>query len=66
MLVKVIRDLFDEDFTGLLVSGDEAWGTINDYVNSVAPELVPRMSTSTRPPVPMARMCSPCTASTNS
>ena len=44
VLVKVIRDLFNEDFTGLIVSGDEAWDTINEYVNSVAPELVPRMN----------------------
>ncbi len=44
VLVKVIRDLFNEDFNGLIVSGDEAWNTINDYVNSVAPELLPRMT----------------------
>jgi len=44
VLVKVIRDLFNEDFTGLIVSGDEAWNTINEYVSSVAPELVPRMN----------------------
>jgi ribonuclease E len=44
VLVKVIRDLFNEDFSGLIVSGDDAWATINDYVNSVAPELVPRMT----------------------
>ena len=44
VLVKVIRDLFNEDFAGLIVSGDEAWNTINDYVNSVAPELVPRLT----------------------
>jgi ribonuclease E len=44
VLVKVIRDLFNEDFSGLIVSGDDAWGTINDYVNSVAPELVPRLT----------------------
>ncbi|MDT5208826.1 MAG: ribonuclease, partial [Mycobacterium sp.] len=44
VLVKVIRDLFNEDFTGLIVSGDEAWTTINEYVNSVAPELVPRLT----------------------
>ncbi len=44
VLVKVIRDLFNEDFTGLIVSGDEAWQTINDYVTSVAPELLPRMT----------------------
>ncbi|MDX1873943.1 translation initiation factor IF-2 N-terminal domain-containing protein [Mycolicibacterium sp. 120266] len=44
VLVKVIRDLFNEDFSGLIVSGDEAWNTINGYVNSVAPELVSRMT----------------------
>jgi ribonuclease E len=44
VLVKVIRDLFNEDFSGLIVSGDEAWNTINEYVNSVAPDLVPRLT----------------------
>ena len=44
VLVKVIRDLFNEDFAGLLVSGDEAWTTINEYVNSVAPELVSKLT----------------------
>ena len=44
VLVKVIRDLFNEDFSKLVVSGDEAWNTINGYVNSVAPELLSRMS----------------------
>ena len=44
VLVKVIRDLFNEDFTGLIVSGDDAWNTITEYVNSVAPELVPRLT----------------------
>ncbi|MGE5693778.1 MAG: Rne/Rng family ribonuclease [Candidatus Sericytochromatia bacterium] len=44
VLVKVIRDLFNEDFSRLVVSGDDAWNTINEYVNSVAPELVPRLT----------------------
>jgi ribonuclease E len=44
VLVKVIRDLFNEDFTGLIVSGEDAWTTINEYVNSVAPDLVPRLN----------------------
>lgn len=44
VLVKVIRDLFNEDFSKLVVSGDEAWNTISNYVNSVAPELLTRMS----------------------
>jgi ribonuclease E len=44
VLVKVIRDLFNEDFAQLIVSGDEAWTTINEYVNSVAPELVSKLN----------------------
>ncbi|HWF29719.1 MAG TPA: Rne/Rng family ribonuclease [Mycobacterium sp.] len=44
VLVKVIRDLFNEDFAGLIVSGDEAWNTINEYVSSVAPELVSKLT----------------------
>jgi ribonuclease E len=44
VLVKVIRDLFNEDFGQLIVSGDDAWTTINDYVNSVAPELVSKLN----------------------
>jgi ribonuclease E len=44
VLVKVIRDLFNEDFSGLIVSGDNAWETINEYVNSVAPDLVSKLT----------------------
>ncbi len=44
VLVKVIRDLFNEDFAELIVSGEEAWTTINEYVNSVAPELVSKLN----------------------
>ncbi|WP_018599243.1 Rne/Rng family ribonuclease [Mycobacterium sp. 155] len=44
VLVKVIRDLFNEDFSGLIVSGDDAWNTINSYVNTVAPDLVSRLT----------------------
>ncbi|WP_085240238.1 Rne/Rng family ribonuclease [Mycobacterium europaeum] len=44
VLVKVIRDLFNEDFAGLIVSGDEAWTTITEYVNSVAPDLVSKLN----------------------
>ncbi|WKG01601.1 Rne/Rng family ribonuclease [Mycolicibacterium sp. HK-90] len=44
VLVKVIRDLFNEDFSNLIVSGDDAWNTINSYVNTVAPDLVGRLT----------------------
>ena len=44
VLVKVIRDLFNEDFSGLIVSGGDAWKTITEYVESVAPELVSKLT----------------------
>ena len=44
VLVKVVRDLFNEDFSGLIVSGDQAWETITSYVDSVAPELVSKLT----------------------
>jgi hypothetical protein len=36
MTVRVIRDVFNEDFTQLVVSGDAAWAEVSDYVASVA------------------------------
>ncbi len=43
LLVKVVRDLFTEDFTSLVVQGDTAWETIDAYVRHVAPELLERV-----------------------
>ncbi|MFC5948210.1 translation initiation factor IF-2 N-terminal domain-containing protein, partial [Pseudonocardia lutea] len=43
LLVKVVRDQFNEDFSALIVSGDEAWETVSNYVSHVAPELADRM-----------------------
>jgi ribonuclease E len=43
LAVRVVRDVFNEDFTKLVVQGDGAWKTICDYVDSVAPELAPRL-----------------------
>lgn len=44
VLVKVVRDLFNEDFSKLIIEGDVAWGTIDDYVKSVAPDLLSRIN----------------------
>ena len=43
LLVKVVRDQFNEDFSRLVVSGEDAWDTIDAYVRHVAPELVDRL-----------------------
>lgn len=43
MLVKVVRDLFNEDFDKLVVDGDRPWNTVSAYVKSVAPDLYERL-----------------------
>ena len=44
LTVRVIRDVFNEDFAQMVVAGDAAWAQINDYVGSVAPDLAPRLT----------------------
>ena len=43
MLVKVIRDLFNEDFSKLVIEGDKAWTTTSNYVETVAPDMMDRL-----------------------
>ncbi|AUG77203.1 ribonuclease E/G [Kitasatospora sp. MMS16-BH015] len=43
MTVRVVRDIFNEDFTKVIVSGDVAWKTIHEYVGGVAPDLAERL-----------------------
>src|SRR5699024_10481002 len=44
LLIKVVRDLFNEDFAGLVVEGDKAWETVSGYIQRVAPELMERVT----------------------
>ena len=43
LTIKVVRDVFNEDFSKLIVSGEEAWDTIEAYVTYVAPDLLGRL-----------------------
>ncbi|GAA3618444.1 hypothetical protein GCM10022199_23660 [Marihabitans asiaticum] len=43
MTVRVIRDIFNEDFSEMVVSGDDAWREIRGYVTDVAPDLADRL-----------------------
>ncbi|MDN5805355.1 MAG: ribonuclease E/G, partial [Microlunatus sp.] len=43
LTVRVIRDVFNEDFSKLVVSGDKAWTQVQDYLSSVAPDLAQRL-----------------------
>src|SRR4051794_8769183 len=44
MTIRVVRDIFNEDFRSLVVSGDDAWDMLEPYVSHVAPDLRDRMS----------------------
>ncbi len=43
LLVKIVRDVFNEDFTKLIIDGDAARGTIEEYLDAVAPDLKDRV-----------------------
>ena len=42
LTLKVVRDLFTEDFAKLVIQGDDAWDTVQGYVAHVAPDLEDR------------------------
>jgi ribonuclease E len=44
LTIRVIRDVFNEDFGELIVSGDEGWAEVDEYVSYVAPHLADRLS----------------------
>ncbi|MGY1650844.1 Rne/Rng family ribonuclease [Geodermatophilus sp. SYSU D01119] len=44
LAIRVIRDVFNEDFSELVVQGDEAWDTVEAYVAHVSPELTGRLT----------------------
>jgi ribonuclease E len=44
LTIRVVRDVFNEDFNKLIVSGDDGWDTIDEYVRYVAPHLADRLS----------------------
>ena len=43
LTVRVIRDVFNEDFTSLVVAGEQAWTEVSEYINDVAPDLAGRL-----------------------
>jgi Rne/Rng family ribonuclease len=43
LTVRVIRDIFNEDFRRLVVQGNEAWDDINNYLGHIAPELTSKI-----------------------
>ena len=45
LLVKIVRDVFNEDFQKMIISGSDAKAVITEYLESVAPDLLDRVET---------------------
>ena len=43
LMIKTVRDVFNEDFTAMIVQGQDAWDSIEAYVTYVAPDLISRL-----------------------
>ncbi|MBO1768575.1 Rne/Rng family ribonuclease [Agrococcus sp. TF02-05] len=43
LLVKIVRDVFNEDFSKLIIQGSEALATIREYLEAIAPDLLDRV-----------------------
>ncbi len=43
LTIRVVRDIFNEDFNKLVVQGDDAWDMVEEYVGYVAPHLADRL-----------------------
>lgn len=43
LLVKIVRDVFNEDFQKMVIAGDDARSIIEGYLSSVAPDLLERV-----------------------
>lgn len=44
MAIRVVRDIFNDDFSSLVVQGSEAWSTISSYIDELAPDLAQKVS----------------------
>ena len=43
LTIKTVRDVFNEDFSAMLVQGEDTWDSIEAYVTYVAPHLLDRL-----------------------
>ncbi|MCB2412031.1 Rne/Rng family ribonuclease [Demequina sp. TTPB684] len=43
MAIRVVRDIFNEDFESLTIQGEDTWNSLSAYVGQVATDLAPRL-----------------------
>ncbi|MBU4337007.1 MAG: Rne/Rng family ribonuclease, partial [Actinobacteria bacterium] len=44
MAIRVVRDIFNDDFSALVVAGEQSWSTISSYIDELAPDLAAKVS----------------------
>ncbi|HEY3438078.1 MAG TPA: Rne/Rng family ribonuclease [Actinotalea sp.] len=44
LAIRVVRDIFNDDFSSLVVQGDGVWSMISEYVGAMAPDLAEKVS----------------------
>ncbi|RKN42628.1 Rne/Rng family ribonuclease [Micromonospora endolithica] len=43
LVIRVVRDLFNEDFRELVIEGEQSYGMVESYLSHVSPDLVARL-----------------------
>jgi ribonuclease E len=43
LTIRVVRDIFNEDFTKLVIASDSEWDLVDEYIRYVAPNLADRL-----------------------
>ncbi|MGW3895873.1 Rne/Rng family ribonuclease [Micromonospora profundi] len=43
LVIRVVRDLFNEDFRELVIEGEQSYGMVESYLSHVSPDLVDRV-----------------------
>ncbi|RIV35619.1 Rne/Rng family ribonuclease [Micromonospora radicis] len=43
LVIRVVRDLFNEDFRDLVIEGDQSYDMVESYLSHVSPDLVARL-----------------------
>ena len=44
MLIQVVRDVFNADFSELIIDGDKSWQAVRGYLGRTSPELMDRVN----------------------
>ena len=56
MAIRVVRDIFNDDFSKLIVEGDKVYDRIEEYLDTMAPDLKDKLEKWDRPSMKQGRV----------